>query len=136
MDEQTRVVKSRDDLDSEMGRRRSEMRDSSIARYKSILTLAGFESEKNWELANGYWPDHPKYDDVREPWWLFQTQHGLIRIGRRKRVTEIDWSATSFRGKITDEPNVTSEDTLVHAWSDDKAAKYMRELFGAISLVS
>lgn len=67
----------------------------------SILTLAGLRPERMWELANGYWPLAPSYDDVRSPWWLAQTSIGLIRIGSRKRVVSIEWDACKVRGIVT-----------------------------------
>ena len=69
-----------------MHRRREEMRTTSREEVLSILALAGLKPTRTWELANGYWPDAPDYDDVRYPWWLAQTSIGLIRIGRRKRL--------------------------------------------------
>lgn len=91
------------------------------------MTLAGFVVRKSWELANGYWPDHPDYDDVREPWWLFLTDLGLIRIGWRKRVIAIDWEACEVRGIVTDD-DVTKDATSVHAWKVEKAVEYLRAL--------
>lgn len=79
-----------------MHKRREEMRVETREEATSILTLAGLRPERMWELANGYWPDAPTYDDVRCPWWLAKTGIGLIRLGWRKRVLEIDWSETGI----------------------------------------
>lgn len=110
-----------------MRQRREELRKETHAECVSMLTLAGISVDRAWELANGYWPDSPDYDDVRRPWWLFQTPLGLIRIGRRKRVIEIDWSATKIRAVVTDE-GVTKDETMVHAWGVEKAVTYLRSL--------
>lgn len=115
------------DRERQMHRRREQMREESRAEVTSILTLAGLTPTRMWELANGYWPDHPEYDDVRRPWWLAQTSIGLIRIGRRKRVIMIDWEATDVRGIITDD-DVTKDSDGVHAWSVEKAVEYVRRL--------
>lgn len=111
----------------DMHRHRDEMRKRSREEVTSIACLAGFKVERMWELANGYWPDAPDYDDVRRPWWLLQTEIGLVRIGWRKRVIEIDWEACAVRGVVTAD-EVTKEDSLVHAYSVEKAVTYLREL--------
>jgi hypothetical protein len=113
--------------DHEMHLRREQMRTESREEAMSILTLAGIKPERMWELANGYWPDAPTYDDVRTPWWLAQTSIGLIRIGWRKRVLEIDWSATSTLVTVT-EDDVTKGLTMVHAYSQAKAVEYLTSL--------
>lgn len=113
--------------DASVQTRREEMRTRSRDEAESILKLAGFELIHTWELANGYWPDSPNYDDVRRPWWLFMTQIGPVQIGWRKNVLHIQWSACKFRGIVT-EDDVTKEPTCVHAWSVEKAITYMREL--------
>jgi hypothetical protein len=107
--------------------KREQMRLRSREETECILKLAGFEIRHTWELANGYWPDAPDYDDVRTPWWLFWTEIGPIRIGRRKRVIEIDWRACEVRCEVTKD-NVTKENYLVHAWTPEKAVEYMRAL--------
>ena len=114
-----------DELDVQS--RREEMRRKSREEAESIVSLAGFEIRHTWELANGYWPASPRYDDVRKPWWLFLTQVGPVRVGWRKRVLEIEWDATDLRGIVTDD-NVTKGDTYVHAWSRSKAVEYLTKL--------
>lgn len=106
---------------------RQKMRSHSAERITSIFNLAELPLIQKWELANQYWPDSPRYDYAREPWWLLQTEIGLIRFGRRKRVYEIDWSACKVRGIVTAD-DVTKEPTLVHAWTIEKAIEYLREL--------
>jgi hypothetical protein len=96
-------------------------------RFTALMVLAGYTITKYWELANAYWPLHPDYDDVREPWWLFLTDRGLIMIGWRKRVINIDWSATPIR-KIVTGDNVTKSTDMVHAYSEEKALEYLKEL--------
>ena len=114
-----------DELDVQS--RREEMRRKSREEAESILRLAGYEIRHTWELANGYWPASPHYDDVRKPWWLFLTDIGLVQLGWRKRVLSIEWDANGTRGMVT-EDDVTKGETYVHAWSVEKAVAYMREL--------
>ena len=98
----------------------------------ALFEMAGFDVKSIHELPNGYWPKHPDYDDVRSPWWLIETQHGLIKIGWRKRVISICWEATSFRDaehEVTQkEVNVTACVDLCHAWSYPKALEYLGRL--------
>ena len=110
-----------------MHRRREEMRTTSREEVLSILALAGLKPTRTWELANGYWPDAPDYDDVRYPWWLAQTSIGLIRIGRRKRVIAIDWEATAIEAVVTKD-DVTKGPKMVHAWETAKAVEYLQRL--------
>lgn len=113
--------------DHEVRVRRETMRNEARAEVESILTLAELKPERMWELANGYWPDTPCYDDVRRPWWLAQTSIGLIRLGWRKRVLEIAWEATEVRGIVTDD-DTTKGETMVHAWGVAKAVAYVTRL--------
>jgi hypothetical protein len=108
-------------------RRREQMVTETREEVTSILTLAGLKPERMWELANGYWPLAPAYDDVRSPWWLAQTSIGLIRIGSRKRVISIEWDACKVRGIVTTD-DVTKGETMVHAWSASKAIEYLQRL--------
>ena len=107
--------------------RREKMVAETRDEVASILTLAGLRPERMWELANGYWPLAPSYDDVRSPWWLAQTSIGLVRIGWRKRVVEIDWEATGIKAVVT-EDDVTKGATMVHAWTTAKAVEYLQRL--------
>lgn len=111
----------------DMHSRRERMREESQAEVESVLTLAGLKPERMWELANGYWPLAPTYDDVRKPWWLAQTSLGLIRIGWRKRVMSLEWDATPHRGVVTDD-EVTKSETMVHAYAPAKAVEYLTRL--------
>jgi hypothetical protein len=111
----------------DMHRRREEMLDGSRKEVESILSLSGLSPTRMWELANQYWPLSPAYDDVRRPWWLADTSIGLVRIGWRKRVLEIDWSATPHQFIVTD-GDVTKDMQMVHAYSTSKAVEYLTRL--------
>lgn len=100
---------------------------------KAIFLLAGIHAEKLYKIAN-------KYDGQMDyPWWLVKTKWGMIEIGWRKRVINIDWSDTPLRIKknairefefhmlpITNS-DVTHEETYVHAWSYGAAVDYLAE---------
>ena len=104
-----------------------DLRDRSREEAMSIMVLSGFEIHYVWELANGYWPDHSDYDEVRTPWWLFMTEIGPVQIGWRKNVMHIEWSACAIRAVVTQD-DVTKCDRYVHAWKTEKAVEYLKEL--------
>lgn len=116
-----------DDEDWAMRKRRDEMLAESEKTFTAVMTLAGFTVLMRWELANGYWPANPSYDDIRAPWWLFMTELGPVQIGRRKRVIHIEWSATPVRAVVTKD-EVTKGDDHVHAYSTEKAVEYLKAL--------
>lgn len=98
---------------------------------RSLFLLAGFVVLRVWALIDGYGysPDDERYFDTkpRQVWWLVKTQHGLIQIGWRKRVINIDWSDTGSRVIVTSD-DVTKDETRVHAWSTTKALEYLTAL--------
>ena len=96
-------------------------------RVRSLFSLSGFEVLGVWEIRNKYWPDHPRYDSVRSPWWLVKTSIGMIEIGWRKRVIQIDWSDTDFNIIVT-EDDVTKDIKYVHAYGYAKAVEYLTRL--------
>lgn len=91
------------------------------AEVRAIFLLAGYEVRKLYPLANGYWPGR------QDPWWLVSTNHGLIRIGLRKRVYSIDWSEIGRQPPITQD-DVTKDENGIHAWTLGKAVDYLTEL--------
>lgn len=92
-----------------------------------LFEMAGFEVKSVHELPNGYWP--PAYTDLREkyPWWLMETDIGLVKIGWRKRVIQISWTDTAYRGTVTDDDTTKNED-MVHAWGYSQALAYLAAL--------
>lgn len=113
--------------DSAKQGRREKLAKESRANFDAIMQLAGFTVSRVWELANGYWPMHPDYDDVREPWWLYMTEIGLVQLGWRKRVIAITWDSTAVRTTVTPD-EVTKSETDVHAYSQEKAVEYLKAL--------
>lgn len=95
---------------------------------RAIFTVARLRAEKLWQLTNRYWPDSYLKERAESPWWLVRTRIGLIVIGWRKRVINIDWSDTEVRGIVTSD-DVTKDSTHVHAWDESKAVEYLRSLY-------
>lgn len=112
-------------------------------KMRALFLLSGFEISSVYELANEYWPVCEEYSDIRRksPWWLVNTEFGLIKLGWRKRVIEIDWKDTPYRSGISKfnddrdkfipvltKDEVTKTETYVHAWSYGKAVDYLSTL--------
>lgn len=96
---------------------------------RGLFAVAGIPVSRMWKLENDYWPDAEAYDQVRKenPWWLAKTLDGMIAIGWRKRVIEIDWADTPMRMIVTAD-DVTKDVTYVHAYSYAKALEYLMAL--------
>lgn len=107
----------------------------------SLFRLAGIPIMAIWRLPNGYFAFQDGEDEettlknaiYREyrPAWLVKVPCGLIEIGPRKRVVEIDWQHTPVRfdrekGITTDE--TTKDSTSVHAWTVEKVIEYLKAL--------
>jgi hypothetical protein len=59
------------------------------------------------------------------------TSRGVIKIGWRSRVINIDWSESDIKGlakELFPNENVTKEDQYIHAWGYDKAKEYISVL--------
>jgi len=95
----------------------------------ALFMLADIKVSHMFEMINQYWPRDPRYytDLVESPWFAAVTDFGIITIGWRKRVIEIDWTACKVRGIVT-EDNVTKRNDLVHAYSEGDAVTYLKSL--------
>lgn len=95
------------------------------AEVRGLFTLAGVEILGLKKLKNGYWT---RMEDEPHPWWFVKTARGWVEIGWRKRVLSIDWADTDIR-KVVTADDVTKNETGVHAWTEEDALKYLKELF-------
>lgn len=87
----------------------------------AVFQLARVPVQQTYELADLYSKSRGW------PWWLVKTEMGLIKIGRRKRVWELDWSDTEIRQEITDR-DVTKDDKMVHAYETCELVEYVTKL--------
>lgn len=66
------------------------------------------------------------------PWYKVTTSKGVIIIGWRKRVINIDWSESEIEhdGNILfASEDVTKDKHMIHAWGYEKAHQYLHKLF-------
>jgi len=93
--------------------------------FESMLNIAGFKILDCYELPNEYWPLSYFRLRMENPWWLFKTQFGLLKIGWRKRVIAIGWDWIDC---VVTQDDVTKNSMMVHAWTDLKAVEYLKQL--------
>jgi len=80
------------------------------------------------QMENEYWPK--EYKSVREdqPWWMVVTKHGVIEFCTRKKVIELRWELTKYRGILCDH-DVTKSNTYIHAWGFFALREHVRLLW-------
>jgi hypothetical protein len=97
----------------------------------ALFSLANIKIHSVWRLPNYYFENCEdevgKHIAKTSPHWLVKTDKGLIRLGWRKRVLEIDWTDTKIE-KIVTEDEVTKNEHLVHAYTIPDAVKYLQSL--------
>lgn len=98
------------------------------AAVRALFMLAGIPVLRMWTLIDGYGyrSTDPRFYETppRQVWWLVKTPYGLIEIGARKKVIEIEWSDTNITADVTTD-DVTKHLSMVHAWSIEKALGYL-----------
>lgn len=112
-------------------------------RLRGILHAAGILGEVEW-IPNAYWPEprpeeEDDYAEVRTPWMRVVTEHGHLIVGWRKRVIQIDWSATDIPisgSDVVANQDVTHGDMFCHAWGWASAADSLKRLWSYVSDVA
>ena len=107
---------------------KKEEREAHIDKLKDLFKEAGFESIYVKVIDNQY-SNHPVY--FSNPWIEVTTTKGLIKIGWRKRVINLDWSESDinvYAETLFAQENVTKGDKLIHCWSYEKAIEYLIKL--------
>lgn len=73
-----------------------------------------------------------EYDgSLHRPWFRVFTNIGVIKMGWRKRVIEINYSDSIVRENAKDifkGEEVTMIDQMIHAWGREKAVEYLKGL--------
>lgn len=100
--------------------------DAERERFNACLLLAGFKVSRTHVMENGY---HKWWSDcLVPPWYLFETDVGLLEVGWRKRVIHVGWESTGVRWTRPVDPDITRDDFLFHAWGYDKLLEYLKLL--------
>lgn len=83
------------------------------------------------EVPNGYCSD---YCCKHLPWFVVTTVVGRFRIGRRKRVIQIEWDETVKTKSAPDlfkDEDVTKGEKMIHAWSVNDAKRYIEAIIAS-----
>lgn len=99
-------------------------------KFNYTLLLSDFKVKRYFTLVNGY---HGWSREIWYPWYLFETDVGLIEIGWRKRVINVDWESTGVKWNRPVDPDVTFTETFFHAYGYDKLYEYMKLLRVALT---
>jgi hypothetical protein len=99
--------------------------------FKEIFTKAGFSKIELKSIPNEYCKCNRC-----APWFEVNTEFGIFKTGWRKRVINIDCSRLNKKidslRTIFAEENVTTGDTSIHAWSEEKAVEYLSKIFSIL----
>lgn len=104
--------------------------------FKILFTTAKLDPIYIEEMSNQYCSRHCCID---KPWYRITSKIGPIKIGWRKRVIHIDWSESAVKASGPDlfpDEDVTVSDSFIHAWSYEKAVKYLTRLKEAYESIS
>lgn len=99
------------------------------AEFRLMFRLAGFDYITLDAVPNRY--GEAEYGG---PWFEVSTSVGKILIGWRRRVINIDWSATGQRLlHLFDDVEDTKDHTYIHAWRSEQVIDYLRRIREALS---
>lgn len=97
---------------------------STETEFGILFSQAGFKSLDFQQIPNEYGSE-----SYRGPWFMVRTEVGRIQIGWRKRVIDIDWSATGrdLLHLFGDSKN-TKSPINIHAWNYSQAVDYLTRI--------
>lgn len=100
----------------------------SLEKFKKLLGDCYIESPNEYHRS-----------EYSEPWYIFYTSKGPLKVGWRKRVINLDWSG--FPVKMSAEDLFPGEDVTkgayyIHAWGFDKLEQYVEALLNETPITS
>lgn len=95
---------------------------SNEAQVRAMFLLANIDVIAVEAIDNEY-----SKSEHASSWFKVQTPFGMIKLGNRKRVINIDWTDTDVRYVVTND-QVSKSNCMVHAWSVGKAVNYLTAL--------
>lgn len=115
--ERMTIVHTACQLESATRRVQREFNDAFLAAGFTVLSMTERRNEYGSQLYTGNWFD-VQTTATAEP----------IRVGWRKRVIDVNWERTRFRGVVTEKDSTTSSSTNAHAWGYEALTRYLRNL--------
>lgn len=100
-------------------------------KFREIFEKAGFQITKLTPIPNQYCSC-----EMCAPWFDVETEFGVIQIGWRKRVINIDWDTLNLTETVLhlfQDEDVTKGEGGIHAWGWDKAKDYLSRLHGHLA---
>jgi len=127
------IRESLDALLAKLGEETLRLKPETKTKYEEtkaeLLAVFGNRMIYAKEIPNGYCDCYQC--KLTSPWFEVTTAKGVIKIGWRKRVINIDWSASDVE-KTAEElfsgEDVTKYDKDIHAWGLDKAREYVETI--------
>jgi hypothetical protein len=102
---------------------RLDLAERIVGEFREAFDKAGFKSAELRTIPNGY---HARECECCAPWVEARTEVGVIVVGWRKRVINIDWSETRRDLKtIFASEDVTKGEHFIHAWGCEKCIEYL-----------
>ena len=112
---------------------------SQMLRINNTLADPIFQDSAKAErsLLLGLFPDRIYVREIPSeyhnltPWFNITTKVGIIKIGWRERVINIDWSDSDVKIKSMDlfpDEDTTRGDQYIHAWGYEKAKEYIDKI--------
>jgi len=95
--------------------------------FRSILKKAGFKHFTMSAIPNEYCPCNLCSD-----WFQVKTPFGNIKIGRRKRVDEIDYSDLGIGLEFKGEDVTKETGKYIHAWDNMLCEEYLHQMYNEV----
>jgi hypothetical protein len=98
---------------------RNELMAKEAQKFMDVFSKAGINVLNMLSIPNGYCPCN-----VCPPWFEVTTDVGIITIGWRKRVINIEWGNNNYLHLFKAE-DVTKDEHGIHAWGYERAIEYL-----------
>jgi len=100
--------------------------------FRRMFALAGFETMVFYPIPNEYYGDDQLFGTSK--WFMVDTDYGKIKIGPRKNVINVDWSATGRDLEVffyKHESTVSAH--YAHAWNNYECLGILTLLYKLLS---
>lgn len=98
-----------------------------LAEARNCFELANLAPIYIKEIPNEYDPDY----GTMAPWLMVTCRFGVLKVGWRKRVITLDWSASDIKKMAYDifpDEDVTKDGRTIHCWGYEKLVEYLKVL--------